>query len=156
VTDSNFHDVVQVTSVSKNSAAGLAEALRQVWTPALRTAGVDSLFLKKLELELLGPKSTASLVEEESFMRDKARGARSPAESKLYEQAVLYLKSIRRELESAAIARCVPAFPSSLSLPIPNLLAQPPRHYHDSEQCDQANSFSLSRSCTSRVVSNCS
>ncbi|XP_011502016.1 PREDICTED: cytoplasmic dynein 2 heavy chain 1 [Ceratosolen solmsi marchali] len=105
VTETNFHDVVQMTSVSKNSATALAEELRQVWTPALRTAGVDSLFLKKLEIELLGPKAISSLVEEETFMREKARGARTPAESRLYEQAVFYLTSIRRDMESAAVTR---------------------------------------------------
>ncbi|XP_023246189.1 cytoplasmic dynein 2 heavy chain 1 [Copidosoma floridanum] len=102
VTERNFHEVVQVASVSKNRTASLAEAIRQVWTPALHRQGFESLHLRKLEDELLGPKATASLVEEEALMRDKSRTGH---ERKLYDQAVLHLKNIRRELESAAVAR---------------------------------------------------
>ena len=96
---------MQVTSISKNRAKILAESLRQVWSPALEHAGVDSLFIKKLENELLGPKSVSSLLEEEKFMQEKSRNARSPEETKLYEHAVLCLKNIRRELEGAALSR---------------------------------------------------
>ena len=110
MTEDNFHDVVQVTSVSKNSPASLAEALRQVWAPALQNAGFDSLLLRKLENELLGPKACASLLEEETFMKDRSNNARGSEEKKLYERAVLSLKNIRRELESAAVARCSRSF----------------------------------------------
>lgn len=107
MTESNFHDVVQVTSISKNSVVSLAEALRQVWTPALQSSGFDPLLLKRLENQLLGPRTASSLLEEETYMREKSDVAKTSAEKKLYEQAVLYLKNLRRELESAAIARFV-------------------------------------------------
>ncbi|XP_058798637.1 cytoplasmic dynein 2 heavy chain 1 [Phymastichus coffea] len=105
VTEENFHEIVQVTSISKNSVASLAEALRQVWSPALQSSGFDSLLLKRLENQLLGPRTASSLLEEETHMREKSELAKTSAEKKLYEQAVLYLKNLRRELESAAIAR---------------------------------------------------
>lgn len=113
MTEENFHDVVQITSISKHSkTTSLAEALRQVWTPALHDAGFDSLLLKKLENELLGPKATSSLIEEETYMRDRSTSARSSEEKKLHERAAVYLKNIRREMESAAVARLALLFSS--------------------------------------------
>uniref|UniRef100_A0ABD2XKY5 Dynein heavy chain, cytoplasmic n=1 Tax=Trichogramma kaykai TaxID=54128 RepID=A0ABD2XKY5_9HYME len=115
VTEDNFRDVVQITSIGGRAAAtreALAESIRQVWCPALEDAGYDSLSLKKLANELRHGNDdstrTATILDEERAMLENLKnsgGSFSSEETKLYEHAALCLKSIRRELESASTSR---------------------------------------------------
>lgn len=107
VTEENFHELVQVTSTGKNGGSSLVEALRQVWAPTLKSSGVDASSLKKLEEDILGPRPSTSIEEEELFWHRKSKDVKKSDERKLYQQATSFLKKIRVELESAAVSKLV-------------------------------------------------
>ncbi|XP_076748967.1 dynein cytoplasmic heavy chain beethoven [Xylocopa sonorina] len=105
VTEKNFHELVQITTTGSGKGSTLVEALRQVWAPTLRSSGLDSSYLKKLEENLLGSPATGSVLEEEDHWRKKWEGAKRSHDKTIYAEAVKTLKSIRAELESAAVSR---------------------------------------------------
>ncbi|KZC10148.1 Cytoplasmic dynein 2 heavy chain 1 [Dufourea novaeangliae] len=105
VTEKNFHDLVHVTSTGSGERSTLIEALRQVWAPTLRSSGLNTTCLKKLEENLLGSSTTTSVLEEEDHWRKKWEEAKRSHDKTIYGEAVKSLKSIRAELESAAVAR---------------------------------------------------
>ena len=105
MTEENFHDLVQVTSTGKNGGSALVEALRQVWGPTLKSSGVDASSLKKLEEDILGPRPSISIEEEELYWHRKLKEVKKSEERKLYQQAGSFLKKIRVELENAAASR---------------------------------------------------
>lgn len=105
MTDQNFHDLVQVTSIGRNGGQSLIEALRQVWQPTLEKSGVNPTSLKKLENELFGPKPATSISEEIDYWQSKRKEAKRSHEKKVYEEAMGTLRQIRAELESASISR---------------------------------------------------
>ncbi|XP_076621618.1 dynein cytoplasmic heavy chain beethoven [Colletes latitarsis] len=105
VTEKNFHELVHVTSTGSDKGSALIEALRQVWAPTLRSSGLSSSYLKKLEENLLGSSAAASVQEEEDHWRKKWEEANRSHDRTIYAEAVKSLKSIRAELESAAVAR---------------------------------------------------
>ncbi|KAJ8675958.1 hypothetical protein QAD02_011744 [Eretmocerus hayati] len=106
LTEENVREVVQVSSLSTKSdlvAGQLAEALRELWGPALREfAGLEPALLGRLRAELLGPRACRCLTDEEAYMQDKATEARDPEP---YKVAAHALKEMRREIESAAQSR---------------------------------------------------
>ncbi|XP_050496495.1 cytoplasmic dynein 2 heavy chain 1 [Bombus huntii] len=105
VTERNFHDLVQVTTTGSGKGSTLLEALRQVWAPTLRSSGLNSSYLKKLEENLLGSSAATSVVEEENYWRKTWEDAKRSHDKTIYAEAVKTLRSIRAELESAAVAR---------------------------------------------------
>ncbi|XP_031838829.2 dynein cytoplasmic heavy chain beethoven isoform X1 [Nomia melanderi] len=105
VTEKNFHDLVHVTSTGSEKGSTLIEALRQVWGPTLRSSGLSPSYLKKLEESLLGSPVTTSVLEEEDYWRKRWEDAKRSHDKTIYAEAVKSLKSIRAELESAAVAR---------------------------------------------------
>ena len=105
MTERNFHDLVQVTTTGSGKGSTLVEALRQVWAPTLRSSGLNSAYLKKLEENILGQPTTASVVEEEDYWRKTWEDAKRSHDKTIYAEAVKTLRSIRTELESAAVAR---------------------------------------------------
>ncbi|XP_029051229.2 cytoplasmic dynein 2 heavy chain 1 [Osmia bicornis bicornis] len=105
VTEKNFHDLVHVTTTGSGKGSTLVEALRQVWLPTLRSFGLDSSYLKKLEENLLGSSTTASILEEEDYWRKKWEDAKRSHDKTIYAETVKILKSVRAELESAAVTR---------------------------------------------------
>lgn len=107
VTEENFHDVVQVASTGCGDGSVLIEVLRQVWAPTLRSSGLSASCLKNLEERLLSSGFSITVAEEEEFWRRKRNEAKRSHEKKIADEAVKSLKSIRAELESAAVSRCV-------------------------------------------------
>ncbi|XP_043507557.1 cytoplasmic dynein 2 heavy chain 1 [Frieseomelitta varia] len=105
VTERNFHDLVQVTTTGSGKGSTLVEALRQVWAPTLRSSGLNSAYLKKLEENLLGAPATTSVAEEEDYWKKTWEDAKRSHDKTIYAEAVKTLRSIRTELESAAVAR---------------------------------------------------
>ncbi|CAK9809936.1 Cytoplasmic dynein 2 heavy chain 1 [Anthophora quadrimaculata] len=105
VTETNFHDLVHITTTGSGKGSTLIEALRQVWAPTLRSSGLNSSYLKKLEENLLGSSTTTSVLEEEDYWRKKWEEAKRSHDKTIYAEAVKSLKSIRAELESASVAR---------------------------------------------------
>lgn len=105
MTDQNFHDLVQVTSIGRNGGQSLIEALKQVWTPTLEKSGVSAVSLKKLENELFGPRPATSISEEIDYWQGKRREAKRSHERKVFDEAMGTLRQIRAELESASISR---------------------------------------------------
>lgn len=106
MTERNFHDLVQVTTTGSGKGSTLLEALRQVWAPTLLSSGLNSSYLKKLEENLLGSSAATSVVEEENYWRKTWEDAKRSHDKTIYAEAVKTLRSIRAELESAAVARC--------------------------------------------------
>lgn len=107
MTEENFHDLVLVTSTGKNGGCSLVEALRQVWAPTLKSSGVDASSLKKLEEDILGPRPSLTIEEEELFCSRRSKEVKKSDERKLYLEAVSLLRKIRIELESAAVSKFV-------------------------------------------------
>ncbi|XP_076387639.1 dynein cytoplasmic heavy chain beethoven [Megachile rotundata] len=105
VTETNFHDLVHVTTTGSGKGSTLVEALRQVWVPTLRSSGLDSSYLKKLEENLLGSSATTSVFEEEDYWRKRWEDAKRSHDRTIFAETVKTLKSIRAELESAAVSR---------------------------------------------------
>ncbi|XP_078052127.1 dynein cytoplasmic heavy chain beethoven [Augochlora pura] len=105
VTEKNFYDLVHVTSTGSGKESTLIEALRQVWAPTFRSSGLSSSYLKKLEENLLGSSITTSVFEEEDHWRKRWEEAKRSHDKTIFAEAVKSLKSIRAELESAAVAR---------------------------------------------------
>ncbi|XP_017891098.1 cytoplasmic dynein 2 heavy chain 1 isoform X2 [Ceratina calcarata] len=105
VTEKNFHDLVQITTTGSGKGSTLVEALRQVWEPTLRSSGLDSSYLKKLEEHLLGSSAATSVLEEEEHWTKKREDAKRSHERTVLAEALKILRSIRAELESAAAAR---------------------------------------------------
>lgn len=129
VSQDNFYDLVQLTSIAVGSRNHFAEALRRVWAPAL-AAGSDGqdlrALLKKLENQLVAQsrseagfephRASSKLIElEETRLLDKAAGLQQQSKRNL-ESAALYLKSIRRDIDQAAVARYFFSFFFLLSL----------------------------------------
>nr|XP_033320776.1 cytoplasmic dynein 2 heavy chain 1 [Megalopta genalis] len=105
VTEKNFYDLVHVTSTGSGEGSTLIEALRQVWAPTLRSSGLSPSYLKRLEENLLGSPITTSVFEEEDHWRKRWEEAKRSHDKTIFAEAVKSLKSIRAELESAAVAR---------------------------------------------------
>lgn len=106
VTEENFHDVVQVASIGCGDGSVLIEGLRQVWAPALRSSGLSASCLKKLEEKLLSSGFSTTVKEEEEFWERNRDEAKRSHERTNCEEAARSVKSIRVELESAAVSRC--------------------------------------------------
>lgn len=105
ISEANFHEVVQICSTGKNNGSTLVEALRQVWTPALKSSGTDASIIRQIENNILGPKLSATIIEEETLWQNKYNGAAKKDQKKLFGEAVTLLKNIRVELESAAVSK---------------------------------------------------
>ncbi|KOX76673.1 Cytoplasmic dynein 2 heavy chain 1 [Melipona quadrifasciata] len=82
VTERNFHDLVQVTTTGSGKGSTL-----------------------KLEENLLGTPATTSVAEEEDYWKKTWEDAKRSHDKTIYAEAVKTLRSIRAELESAAVAR---------------------------------------------------
>lgn len=108
MTEKNFHDLVHVTTTGGGKGSTLIEALRQVWAPTLRSSGLDLSYLKKLEENLLlgSSSATGSVHEEENYWRKIWESAKRSHDRMIYGEGVKILRSIRAELERAAVARC--------------------------------------------------
>ena len=106
VTEENFHDVVQVASTGCGDGSVLIEGLRQVWAPTLRSSGLSTSCLKKLEEGLLSSGFSTTVVEEEEFWKRKRDEAKRSHERTNCEEAAKSVKNIKIELESAAVSRC--------------------------------------------------
>jgi len=106
VTEENFHDVVQVTSTGCGDGSVLIEGLRQVWAPTLRSSGLSTSCLKKLEEKLLSSGFSTTVTEEEKFWKRKRDEAKRSHERTNFEEAAKSVKNIRVELENAAVSRC--------------------------------------------------
>lgn len=107
VTEENFHDVVQVASTGSGDGSVLIEGLRQVWAPTLRSSGLSTLCLKKLEEKLLSSGFSTTVTEEEEFWRRKRDEVKRSHEKTVCDEAVKSVKNIRVELENAATSRCL-------------------------------------------------
>jgi len=105
ITEENFHDVVQVASTGCGDGSVLIEGLRQVWAPTLRSSGLNTSCLKKLEEKLLNAGFSATVAEEEEFWRRKRDEVKRSHERTVCDEAVKSVKSIRVELENAATSR---------------------------------------------------
>lgn len=107
VTDENFHDLIHIVTTGGSRIGGkaLIESLRQVWAPTLQSSGVNASCLKRLEEDILGPKASASILEEENLWKRKRDDAKKSHDRKVAEEAVDIVKSIREELENAATSR---------------------------------------------------
>ncbi|XP_051159645.1 cytoplasmic dynein 2 heavy chain 1 [Leptopilina boulardi] len=105
VTEENFHDLVHVTSTGKNGGSSLIEALRQVWAPTLKSSGVDANSLRKLEEDILGPRPSLTIEEEELFWHRRSKELKKNDEKRTHLEVVSFLKKIRVELESAAVSK---------------------------------------------------
>ncbi|KAL2712648.1 cytoplasmic dynein 2 heavy chain 1 [Vespula squamosa] len=105
VTEENFHDLVQVTSIGAGEGSALIEVLRQVWAPTLKSSGFDPAFLKKLEEDLLGPRPPTSIAEEEAFWIKRSNEATRSRDKTSFDEAAKILNDIRNELENAAVSR---------------------------------------------------
>ncbi|XP_043684796.1 cytoplasmic dynein 2 heavy chain 1 [Vespula pensylvanica] len=105
VTEENFHDLVQVTSIGAGEGSALIEVLRQVWAPTLKSSGFDPASLKKLEEDLLGPRPPTSIAEEEAFWIKRSNEATRSRDKTSFDEAAKILNDIRNELESAAVSR---------------------------------------------------
>lgn len=106
MTEKNFHDLVHIMTTGCGKGSTLIEALRQVWAPTLRSSGLDSSYLKKLEENLLGSSAASSVHEEENYWRKIWENAKRSHDKMIYGEGVKILRSIRAELEQAAVARC--------------------------------------------------
>ncbi|XP_018402903.1 PREDICTED: cytoplasmic dynein 2 heavy chain 1 [Cyphomyrmex costatus] len=105
VTEENFHDVVQVASTGCGDGSVLIEVLRQVWAPTLRSSGLSTSCLKKLEERLLSSGFSTSVAEEEEFWKRKRDEVKRSHERTNCEEAAKSVKNIKVELESAAVSR---------------------------------------------------
>ena len=107
MTEENFHDLVQVATIGgpKGGGSALIESLRQVWVPTLQSSGVKLSCLKSLEEDILGPKVSSSITEEEAMWQRKINEAKKSHDKRLAEEAAAIIKNIRVELESAATSR---------------------------------------------------
>jgi len=105
VTEENFHDVVQVASTGCGDGSVLIEGLRQVWAPTLRSSGLNTSCLKKLEEGLLSSGFSTTVVEEEEFWKRKRDETKRSHERTNCEEAAKSVKNIKIELESAAVSR---------------------------------------------------
>ncbi|KAF7378965.1 hypothetical protein HZH66_015199 [Vespula vulgaris] len=105
VTEENFHDLVQVTSIGAGEGSALIEVLRQVWAPTLKSSGFDPASLKKLEEDLLGPRPPTSIAEEEAFWIKRSNEATRSRDKTSFDEAAKILNDIRNELENAAVSR---------------------------------------------------
>ncbi|XP_014611048.1 PREDICTED: cytoplasmic dynein 2 heavy chain 1 [Polistes canadensis] len=105
VTEENFHDLVQVTSIGGGESLTLIEVLRQVWAPTLKSFGFDPTSLKKLEEDLLGPRPPTSITEEESFWIKRSNEASRTRDKTTFDEAAIILNNIKKEFENAAVSR---------------------------------------------------
>ncbi|XP_043268031.1 cytoplasmic dynein 2 heavy chain 1 [Venturia canescens] len=107
VTEENFHDLIHVATTGGPRIGGraLIESLRQVWAPTLQSSGVNAACLKRLEEDILGPKASSSIHEEEHFWKRKRDEAKKSHEKKTAQEAIDLVKSIQTELENAATSR---------------------------------------------------
>ncbi|XP_047369553.1 cytoplasmic dynein 2 heavy chain 1 isoform X1 [Vespa velutina] len=105
VTEENFHDLVQVTSIGAGEGSALIEVLRQVWAPTLKSSGFNPAFLKKLEEDLLGPRPSTSINEEEAFWIKRSNEATRSRDKTSFDEAAKILNDIRNELDNAAVSR---------------------------------------------------
>ncbi|KAI4495703.1 hypothetical protein M0802_008538 [Mischocyttarus mexicanus] len=105
VTEDNFHDLVQVTSIGGGESSTLVEVLRQVWAPTLKSFGFDPSSLKKLEEDLLGPRLPTSITEEENFWIKCSNDATRSRDKTTFNEAVQILNNIKKELDNAAVSR---------------------------------------------------
>lgn len=106
VTEENFHDLVQVASTGCGDGSVLIEGLRQVWAPTLRSSGLNTSCLKKLEEKLLSSGFSITVAEEEEFWRRKRDEVKRSHERTVCDEAIKSVKNIRIELENAATSRC--------------------------------------------------
>lgn len=107
ITEENFHDVVQVASIGCGDGSVLIEGLRQVWAPTLRSSGLSTSCLKKLEEKLLSSGFSITVAEEEEYWRRKRDEVKRSHEKTICEEAAKSVKNIRVELENAAVSRCI-------------------------------------------------
>lgn len=107
ITNDNLHDLIQVTSIVGNPGSILIEALHQVWSPTLQSSGVNLTCLKKLEEDILGPKPALSLIEEEALWMKKYEETKKSRDKKVIDEIIKIIKSIKNELENAAVSRYV-------------------------------------------------
>ncbi|XP_029665147.1 cytoplasmic dynein 2 heavy chain 1 [Formica exsecta] len=105
ITEENFHDVVQVASIGCGDGSVLIEGLRQVWAPTLRSSGLSTSYLKKLEEKLLSSGFSITVAEEEEYWRRKRDEVKRSHEKTICEEAAKSVKNIRVELENAAVSR---------------------------------------------------
>ncbi|XP_020293197.1 cytoplasmic dynein 2 heavy chain 1 [Pseudomyrmex gracilis] len=105
ITGDNFHDVVQVASTGCGDSTVLIEGLRQVWTPTLESSGLNTSCLRKLEEKLLSSGFSITVAEEEEYWTRRRDEVKRSHEKATCDEAVKLIKSIRIELESAAVSR---------------------------------------------------
>jgi len=106
ITEENFHDVVQVASTGCGDGSVLIEGLRQVWAPTLRSFGLNTSCLKKLEEKLLSCGFSTTIAKEEKFWKKRWDEVKRSHEKTICEEAEKSVKNIRVELENAAVSRC--------------------------------------------------
>lgn len=110
ITEENFHDVVQIASTGCGDGSVLIEVLRQVWAPTLRSSGLSTSCLKKLEENLLSSGFSTTVAEEQDFWRKRRDEVKRSHERTICEEAERSVRNIRAELDNAAVSRCTKSF----------------------------------------------
>lgn len=78
---------MQVASIGFGEGNVLLKVLRQVWAPTLKSSGFDPTILTKLEEDLLGPRPSTSIAEEEAFWMKRGNEATRTRDETSFDEA---------------------------------------------------------------------